>query len=198
MRFMRVDVQAIYDERSQQKIRARYSDDIRQLNRLGFVEEIYLEECMPPFSLIYAFPLIALGYSMGIMTWIRNPLRATSPGIGLINAEGYICGSPTSTLGMQYLTWFDDATLLMSCAKGNTISSYPKHRFHTVTCRTHDPAQMLEQHTQEVERFVSPWRNVIAPLGLSEVIAMVLQMNNAIWGGTPYINEKTKKKKSDS
>jgi hypothetical protein len=187
----------VHNERRQQKTRAYFAKEIRQLNQLGFTEEIYTQEKMFPLSLIVAFPLVFLAYMLGTMTRVGGFLQAISPGVSLLDGQSYICANPSKIYGIYYCTRFDDGSLLITSSQKGAIPEDPAKQFFSQVYQTEEPATCLECHREGVNKLAQQGRNVVAPLNVGDVIWIAYRLNWIMLGGTSYDDEKSKKKNKD-
>jgi len=196
---MRINVQEVRDEVWQEKIRSYFAEGIAQLHHLGFAEEFYIEEVMPPLSRLFAFPSISHSQSLGTMYRFGGFFQAMEQGIMLVGADGYVCGSPSKVFGVRYCTRFQDGTLLFTvpASKDAKINSQPAKKFFCIRSNTTDPAVSLDDHLKGVQKLADEGRQVIAPLRTKDLLWICARLDTIFIGEEATYEGANKKKKLD-
>ena len=130
------------------RVRARYTDDLRSLSALGFRQLCFYMEQLGPFSAALQLPMLLLMLAKREVLILPPPLRLAAGFIILYQTEPHAIAVPMG-MGVKIYTDFMDQTLLISC----TFSSYAVPRPGSLITKQTSPdgiAEVWRLHKQRV------------------------------------------------
>jgi len=102
----------ITDPQLQERVRARYRNEIAVLRSLGFRQLACGLEALGPYSVILRFPILLLAYGREVLVFLR-PLRLAVANALLFHTEPHAIALCMG-MGVKIYSAFEDRTVLIS------------------------------------------------------------------------------------
>jgi hypothetical protein len=186
----------VHKDKIEYTIQERFAPEIHQLRKLGFNEEFYIQETGFPLSFLVLLPIWALEVFRGGLCRVDPFLRAIVFRPYMIHEDTYAYGSVSKCFGTAYATMFDDGTLLhtgthrMSGDKGS-----PKKKYIYQCPHPGNIALTWHSHVEKVRALADEGRNVIALVGMRDVVRISTHYDHIVGGGKSDLFDGTAKNK---
>jgi len=181
------DYQEIYDDKTKQRIQARFGREMAEMRTLGFTEAFYVGEIVSenlnPLWWVILFPVV--GYQASLLRdviTVNHKLDVITYMPYFIHEDVY-CYSLIESWGISYTTMFTDGSILET-ASYSLWSSHPEHKLLRQRC-TGGSVATWNFHRASVEQWVNEGRETLSIHTNKDALAIEKRKNEMDHGMTP-------------